>query len=221
MRRRQSPAIVLAAVTAASGASIAQAQPAGSSDLCGWTGNVSPLMAMADKKVRSHRVTEKVLSRASDGAYITEYNRVEIDLEAVNPQATKPTDAATLTFNKVTYNLRLSQDDGTFVISVQLWYDGLCFRKALVVNEAWTGSTGTEKPLKISANKALKLAQQYRRAHPDAFPLDQPLVMMNLMQATTRPPDFGKLRWYVNYDNGMGDLNILAVYMNGKVKVPR
>jgi hypothetical protein len=41
--------------------------------------------------------------------------------------------------------------------------------------------------------------------------------MMNLMQATTAPPDFGRLRWYVNYDNGMGGLSILAVYMNGTV----
>ena len=41
--------------------------------------------------------------------------------------------------------------------------------------------------------------------------------MMNLMQATTAPPDFGKLRWYVNYEPAPGSLQILAVYMNGKV----
>ena len=70
----------------------------------------------------------------------------------------------------------------------------------------------------MSANKALKLAQEYRQKHSGDYPLDEPLVMMNLMQATTAPPDFGKLRWYVNYDNGMGGLSILAVYMNGSVK---
>ena len=40
---------------------------------------------------------------------------------------------------------------------------------------------------------------------------------MNLLQATTAPPDFGKLRWYVNYASGSGGLSILAVYMNKKV----
>ena len=66
--------------------------------------------------------------------------------------------------------------------------------------------------------EALKLAQEYRQKHSGDYPLDEPLASMNLMQATTAPPDFGKLRWYVNYDNGMGGLSILAVYMNGTVK---
>jgi hypothetical protein len=87
-----------------------------------------------------------------------------------------------------------------------------------VVESAWVGSTGTDKPLKVGANKALKLAQEYRKKHSADYPLDEPLVMMNLMQATTAPPDFGKLRWYVNYDNGMGGLSIIAVYMDGTVK---
>ena len=96
-------------------------------------------------------------------------------------------------------------------------FDGLCFRTTVVVNDVWVGSTGTDRPLKVNANKALKLAQDYRKAHSADFPLDQPLVMMNLMQSTTAPPDFGKLRWYVNYSNGMGGLSIIAVYMNGDV----
>ena len=62
------------------------------------------------------------------------------------------------------------------------------------------------------------MAQEYRQKHSGDYPLDEPLVMMNLMQATTAPPDFGKLRWYVNYDNGAGDVAILTVYMDGTVK---
>ncbi len=102
-------------------------------------------------------------------------------------------------------------DGGTeFTASAQVRFDGLCYRTTVVVDSPWVGSIGTDKPL--------KLAQEYRKKDVADFPLDEPLVMMNLMQATTAPPDFGKLRWYVNYDNGAGGLSILAVYMNGNVR---
>lgn len=196
----------------------ASAAPApGKDKLCGWTGNVVPLMERADRLVRNPRVLTRVQALYGANATITAYTRMEVDMLASNPAATKPMDARTLTDNRVSYNLAVSFGGSEAVASAQVRFDGLCYRTTVVVNEAWVGSTGTDKPLKVNANKALTLAQDYRKAHSADFPLDEPLVMMNLMQATTAPPDFGKLRWYVNYSNGMGGLSILAVYMNGRV----
>jgi hypothetical protein len=209
---------VLALVIVAAGAPTALARPDGPSDLCGWSGKVAPLMAKADRQVRVPRVTERVLAAFGPGASIVEYRRMEVDLKATDPGTTKATDARTLTRNFVTYNLQVVHDGNRSTASAQVRFDGLCFRTTVVVFEGWAGSSGTDKPLKVSANKALRLAQEYRKAHPDDYPLDEPLVMMNLMQATTAPPDFGKLRWYVNYDNGTGRFSIIAVYMDGTVK---
>lgn len=185
---------------------------------CGWSGNVIPLMEKADRKVRSERVLERIQALYGSEASIKSSTRMEVDLLAAPGRTTKPTDAATLTSNRVSYNLQVMDGGTEFTASAQVRFDGLCYRTTVVVDSPWVGSTGTDKPLKVNANKALKLAQEYRKKHVADFPLDEPLVMMNLMQATTAPPDFGKLRWYVNYDNGAGGLSILAVYMNGNVR---
>jgi hypothetical protein len=185
---------------------------------CGWSGNVVPLMERADRKVRSPQVIERIQERFGADATVKSYTRMEVDLLAAPGATTKPTNAATLTNNRVSYNLQVVDGGSEFTASAQVRFDGLCYRTTVVVESPWVGSTGTDKPLKVGANKALKLAQEYRQKHSGDYPLDEPLVMMNLMQATTAPPDFGKLRWYVNYDNGMGGLSILAVYMNGTVK---
>jgi hypothetical protein len=185
---------------------------------CGWSGNVVPLMERADRKVRSPQVIERIQERFGADATVKSYTRMEVDLLAAPGATTKPTNAATLTNNRVSYNLQVVDGGSEFTASAQVRFDGLCYRTTVVVESPWVGSTGTDKPLKVGANKALKLAQEYRQKHSGDYPLDEPLVMMNLMQATTAPPDFGRLRWYVNYDNGMGGLSILAVYMNGTVK---
>ncbi len=185
---------------------------------CGWSGNVVPLMERADRKVRSPQVIERIQERFGADATVKSYTRMEVDLLAAPGATTKPTNAATLTNNRVSYNLQVVDGGSEFTASAQVRFDGLCYRTTVVVESPWVGSTGTDKPLKVGANKALKLAQEYRQKHSGDYPLDEPLVMMNLMQATTAPPDFGKLRWYVNYDNGMGGLSILAVYMNGTVE---
>jgi hypothetical protein len=185
---------------------------------CGWSGNVVPLMEKADRRVRSEQVTARIQAKFGADATVKSYTRMEVDLLAAPGSTTKPTNAATLTSNRVAYNLQVVDGGSEFTASAQVRFDGLCYRTSVVVDSPWVGSTGTDKPLKVSANKALKLAQEYRQKHSGDYPLDEPLVMMNLMQATTAPPDFGKLRWYVNYDNGMGGLSILAVYMNGSVK---
>lgn len=186
-------------------------------NLCGWNGNVMALMMKADKQVKKVDAAQALEPYFGPGVVVTGYDRMEVDLTTKDPASTNPKRAKTLTRNLVTYNIDIITASGKATIaSIQLRYAGLCWRGEQVVPEPWVGSTGTSKPLKVSANKALKLAQAYRVKHPDEFPLDQPLVMMNLMQPTTEPPDFGKLRWYVNYDTG-GGLNIIAVYMNGKV----
>jgi len=184
---------------------------------CGWSGDVTPLMQKADRRVRSERVTEQIKARMGANVKIVSYTRMEVDLLAHKGEKTNPTKALTLRNNRVAYNIAVKSGGKESVISAQVRFYGLCYITTVVVKDAWVGSTGTDKPLKVSANKALKLAQEYRKKHVADFPLDQPLVMMNLMQATTAPPDFGKLRWYVNYDNGAGGLSILAVYMNGTV----
>lgn len=186
-------------------------------DLCGWSGNVTPLMAKADTQVTKDNVTAKVKAYYGKNAEITTYTRMEVDLLG-NPATTKPTDPRTLTDNRVTYNLQVTYGtDSEATASVQMRYDGLCKRTAVFKPGPWVGSTGTDKNLKVNAKQALRLAQEYRKAHSDTYPLDYPLFSMNLMQSTTAPPDFGKLRWYVNYDNGAGGLEILAVYMDGTV----
>ena len=188
-------------------------------ELCGWSGDIAPLLAKADRKVTSKQVAARIRDKFGADATVKAYTRMEVDLQAGPGTPTKPTNAATLTRNYVSFNLQVVDGgNSSFTASAQVRFDGLCYRTTLVVDSPWVGSTGTDKPLKVSANKALKLAQEYRKKHSAAYPLDEPLASMNLMQATTAPPDFGKLRWYVNYDNGMGGLSILAVYMNGKVK---
>ena len=208
-----------AAVALAAGIIVAPATAAQADQgaVCGWTGDVIPLMAKADRRVRSERVTEQIKSRMGDNAKILSYKRMEVDLLARKGDETRPTKASTLTNNKVSYNIKVKSGGKESVISAQVRFYGLCYRTTVVVQSAWVGSTGTDQALTVGADEALGLAQAYRKKHSDEFPLDAPLVMMNLMQATTAPPDFGKLRWYVNYAPAPGELQILAVYMNGKV----
>ncbi|MFM7598917.1 MAG: hypothetical protein ACKO70_11205 [Actinomycetota bacterium] len=206
-----------AAVAAALLVAPAAAAQADQGAVCGWTGDVTTLMAKADRRVRSERVTEQVKARMGKDAKILSYKRMEVDLLARAGEKTSPTKASTLTNNRVAYNMQVKAGGEESTISAQVRFDGLCYRTTVVVDSAWVGSTGTDQALTVGADEALKLAQAYRKKHSADFPLDAPLVMMNLMQATTAPPDFGKLRWYVNYEPAPGALQILAVYMNGKV----
>ena len=207
-------ALALAAGIIVSPMSAAQADQGAA---CGWTGDVIPLMQKADRRVRSEQVTERIKARMGDNVKIKSYKRMEVDLLAQKGEETKPTKALTLRNNRVAYNIMVKSGGKESVISAQVRFYGLCYKTTVVVQDAWVGSTGTDQALTVNANEALELAQAYRKKHSADFPLDAPLVMMNLMQATTAPPDFGKLRWYVNYSPAPGELQILAVYMNGKV----
>lgn len=193
-------------------AGVAQAK----SPTCNWNGNVQPLIAKADKQVRDVDIAAKAEPFYGPGVTVLSYTRMEVDLKAAPGATTTPLNPATLTRNFVTYNVQLDVPGASqATASVQMRYDGLCLGTAVFEPMPWVGSTGTDRPLKVSAKQALRLAQKYRVQK--GLPLGEPLVMMNLMQSTTAPPDFGKLRWYVNYDNGAGGLTILAVYMDRTV----
>ena len=187
-------------------------------DLCGWSGNVRPLMAKAQKDFRKLDIPKLAEQYYGKGMKVVDSKMMEVDL-AGDPADTDPLRAVTLTANQVAFNITLRSRSGEpGGMSVLLTYDGMCADEVITSDEAWTGSTGVDKKLRVGANKALKLAEEYREEHSDKFPTDMPLVAMNLMQATTSASDFGKLRWYVNYDDGQGDVQILTVYMDGTVK---
>ena len=209
-------ALALVALTA--GVLVAPVSAQAADDLCGWSGNVRPLMAKAQKDFRKLDIPKLAEQYYGKGMKVTETKMMEVDL-AGDPAETDPLKAVTLTTNQVAFNIGLVSRSGEpGGISVLLKYDGMCSDALVTSPEAWTGSTGVDKKLRVGANRALKLAEQYREEHSDKFPTDLPLVAMNLMQATTAATDFGKLRWYVNYDNGQGDVQILTVYMDGTVK---
>ena len=186
-------------------------------EACGWTGNVAPLIRAADRKVVSLDLTRPVTRAFGPGARVTRITRLELDLRP--PAGASPTRARGLTSNAVVYRLTVSvagSDDQ--IAAVTLRYDGLCYRTRVFMDRSWVGTIGFEVPT-IDAERALRLAQGFRREHSDVFPLDNPLAGMELMRATTRPPDFGKLRWFVDYQVTPGVTQTLAVYMNGRVSI--
>ena len=208
----------VAVFTLCAGMIVAPVSAQAADDLCGWSGNVRPLMAKAQKDFRKLDVPKLAEQYYGKGMKVVDSKMMEVDL-AGDPADTDPLRAVTLTANQVAFNINLVSRSGKpGGISVLLTYDGMCSDALVTSPEAWTGSTGVDKKLRVGANKALKLAEQYREDHSDRFPTDRPLVAMNLMQATTSASDFGKLRWYVNYDDGQGDVQILTVYMDGTVK---
>jgi hypothetical protein len=208
----------LAAVALTAGMLAAPATAQAADDLCGWSGNVRPLMAKAERDFRKLDLPNLAEEYYGKGLKVRYSEMMEVDLYG-DPADTDPVKARTLTDNRVAFNVGLTNRKGKDVgFSLLLTYDGLCADAVITSNDAWTGSTGVGKKLRIGANKALALAQDYRADNPARFPLDRPLVGMNLMQATTAASDFGKLRWYVNYDDGQGGVQVLSVYMDGTVK---
>jgi len=218
-------ALALAVSLAPVGASLAQEPGRAKDTFCGWNGNVIPLMEQADRRVRSKHVTAQIKARMGENVKIAVYTRMEVDLQAAPGATTSPTDATTLTRINVFYNVRVADSRWGNTATALVSFDGLCYRATGVTPGPWPGSTGTDKPLRVNANKALKFAQEYRRKHPGAYPLNEPLLSMNLMQATTATPDAppdpalppAPLRWFVSYDNGSGGQSILSVWMNGRV----
>jgi hypothetical protein len=189
-----------------------------SDPLCGWTGNVTPLIAKADHEMARADVAARAQQYYGKRVQVGEITRVEVDLLARDPAATRPLDPATLTENRVAYNIQLIPTPGADEVtaSMQFRFRGLCSRASVFDPGPWVGSIGTAGTIKVSARKALKLAREYRRS--TGLPLNAPLVSMALMQATTAPPDFGKLRWVVTYDQGASGLSVQNVYMNGRVR---
>ena len=209
--------LISALVVALAGISAPSASAA--ADSCGWSGSVDPLIAKADRRVTRMDFTPDVVSAYGKGAQVSAISRLEVDLAAPTVGEVRPTDAAGLTSNAVMYRLTVTTTGGADEIApVALRFTGLCYRSASFQPRSWVGTVGFEEPA-IDAPRALRLAEKFRRAHADRFPRENPLAGMQLMQATTRPPDFGKLRWFVDYEVAPGVKQTLAVYMNGTVKV--
>lgn len=209
-------AIGIASLTA--GLLVAPASAQADPDLCGWSGHVRPLMAQAARDVRALDLPKLAAEYYGKGLTLVDITMAEVDLGG-EPGETDPLKAVTLTSNRVAFNTNLAKKNGRVVgMSLLITYNGMCMDEVITNDEGWGGSTGVNKKLRIGANQALRLAQEYRQDNPGRFPPDNPLIAMNLMQATTAAADFGKLRWYVNYDDGQGNVQILSVYMDGTVK---
>lgn len=212
-------AVALVALSA--GLVVAPVSAQAADDLCGWSGNVRPLMAKSQKDFRKLDIPKLAEQYYGKGTKVVGTQMMEVDLLG-DPADTDPVKAITLTANQVAFNISLKQRSGEpGGMSVLLTYDGLCEDRVITNSQAWTGSTGVDKKLRIGANRALALAQEYREAHSGRYPLDYPLLGLNLVQSTTAGADFGKLRWLVNYDDGQGGNQILTVYMDGKVNPAR
>lgn len=220
VRRRSTWGVVVAAAATLAGSLIVAVTPAAASlDTCGWTGDVVPLMAAADKKVTTLNLNRLVRQEFGASSSVSRVSPLEVSLLPHAPVAPSPTDATALIEGTVSYRVIVSapgKDDRS--ASLQLAYRGLCYRTATLRPMAQVGSLGVEKPA-ISAKGALRLAQDYRAGHSDRFPLDNPLIGLALMRATSAPPDFGKLRWFASYETAPGVRQVLAIYMNGRVKV--
>lgn len=211
----------LALVALSAGALVAPIPAQAADDLCGWSGHVRPLMAKAQKDFRTLDLPKLAEQYYGKGTKVVGTQMMEVDLLG-DPADTDPVKAITLTANQVAFNISLKQRSGEpGGMSLLLTYDGLCQDQVITNSEAWTGSSGVDKKLRIGANRALALAQEYREANSDRYPLDNPLLGLNLVQSTTSGSDFGKLRWLVNYDDGQGGTQILTVYMDGKVTAAR
>ena len=220
LRRPVARGITALAATGLAVAMIAPVVPAAAAfDTCGWTGNVTPLMAAADQKVPTLNLDRLVRQEFGARSTVSRVSALEVSLLSHDPGAAAPTDAAALIDNTVSYRVIVStrgKDDRS--ASLQLLYRGLCYRSADLVPMPRVGSVGVETPA-VSAKKALRLAQDYRLGHSDRFPPENPLIGLELMRATSAPPDFGKLRWFASYETAPGVRQVLAIHMNGKVKV--
>ena len=218
MRIRTLLAVMVAVAAVASAApAVSAASPLRGT--CGWTGEVAPLIGAADRKVMSLDLTRPVTKAFGAGAEVTRITRLELDLRPPVVGSASPMRAKDLTANEVVYRLTVAvPGSADQIAAVVLRYDGLCYRTKTFLDRSWVGTIGFDVP-SLDAQAALRLAEQFRRGHSDAFPLDNPVAGMELMRATTRPPDFGKLRWFVDYQVAPGVTQTLAVYMSGKVKV--
>jgi len=205
-------AIASTGVAAVAWAGSASAVP----DLCEWTGNVAPLMAAADRKAEALDVARMVRREFGHRATATSMSPVELSLVA---PADGITSARGLSDTAVEYRVVVrapGRDDRSAIL--RLTFRGLCYRTATLEAVDVVTSLGLDRP-RISAQRALVLAEEYRLALGDELPPDNPLIRMELMRATSAPPNFGKLRWFVAYRAASGAQQVLAVHMNGRVTV--
>lgn len=196
---------------------------AGGSSTCDWDGTAGAILKAGDAKVATLDLAAMASRVAGREATILDAPQArELDLNAEpGPTAASAQDPMGLSRAVLAYAMTVGLADNPVAgASLQLSYTGLCFNDATVTLSPWGGSTGVLAPsLELAA--ALKVADDYRAGNPAMYPDQLPLESVNLMQATTAPPDFGLPRYYVNYgDPATGDLQIVAVYMDGRAANP-
>lgn len=185
---------------------------------CGWTGDVNPLIAAADKEFAALDLDALAAEYYGEGAQVTASGRREVDVMPAQGTSADPVDASALTANRAVYSIHVALPSGhTPTGNLRLNFDGLCFQDVKVSTQVWIGTTGYDTPA-ITLADALAKAQQWREANPDEIDLQAPLAGAALLQPTTAPPDFGLLRWYVNYQVSPTVTQVIAVYMDGTTK---
>jgi len=195
------------------------------SDTCGWDGTASSIWAQADAKITELDLNAMATEVAGQAATVSNTKARQLNLQPLpGPTAADPTDALALPAATVVYSLAVVLPDtgpDGFTWNLQLAYTGLCFNDAVIHPSPWIGSAGAQAPeLELAA--ALEAANAFRAANPEQYPDNFGLAGVALQESTTAPPDFGLLRWYVNYSNpnNPAELRIVAVYMDGRTINP-
>jgi hypothetical protein len=195
------------------------------SDTCGWDGTAGSIFAQADAKVTELDLNAMATEVAGREATVSTTKARQLNLHPLpGPTAADPTDALGLPSATVVYSLAVVVPEigpDALTWNLQLAYTGLCFNDAVIHPSPWFGSAGAQAPeLELAA--ALAAADTFRAANPDQYPANFGLAGVALQESTTAPPDFGLLRWYVNYSNpdNPNELRIVAVYMDGRTINP-
>ncbi len=190
---------------------------------CDWDGTSGSILQAGDATLATLDLAAMASEAAGEDVTILEAPTArELDQFAdPGPGAEAVEDPMSVPRANLIYSLAVGLPDGTErTWSAQLSFSGLCFNDATIHMSPWVGSVGVKAPeLELAA--ALKAANDFRAANPDMYDASYLLGSVNLMQSTTAPPDFGLLRYYVNYlDPSTGAQQIVAVYMDGRTINP-
>ena len=225
---------VLAALIIASGALLAGCSSSSSSaepgrqaadgSTCDWDGTSGSILQAGDATVATLDLAAMASEAAGFDVTILKAPKArELDQFAdPGPTAASATDPMGVPRARLVYSLQVGLPNGNEnTWSLQLAYTGLCFNDATIHLTPWLGSTGVTAP-ELELGAALAAAEEFRAANPDAYPAGFQLSSVNLMQSTTAPPDFGLLRYYVNYADPANPnvQNVVSVYMDGSTVDP-
>lgn len=192
---------------------------------CDWDGTSAAILQAGDATIATLDLAAMASEAAGLDVTILKAPKArELDQFAdPGPTAASATDPMGVPRARLAYSIQVGLPNGNeHTWSLQLAYTGLCFNDATIHMSPWVGSTGVTTP-ELELEAALAAAEDFRAANPDAYPANFQLASVNLMQSTTAPPDFGLLRYYVNYADPANPnvQNVVSVYMDGRVINPR